>query len=376
MKRAALCVCLVIASISGAAYSDEFKCLEGAKDSGPWRPGNIVRWCEIWKDGRLLYHGSVWRWHRNGQMESKGVYVFGNAEGEWPSWHENGKPSSLGTFKNGSKMGLWKYWDAAGWLKTEVTYTETGNRWTEYYPTGKKKATGESLRSGKVGVWTYWDTSGKEKAKCDFGNGLFALPSKPCHIIANELEPKGFSQPIPIATTTPDSRAVITIASQAYQLAIPPGWVADTKAGKEEQAPLVLYPTGSSWRGTGPNIYFRVLYKSGRSFDSIVKNETDGFQQNVAEYTERATKRGKLQNGKPSLAKTITYKPLIQTDSPFSIVSDNTIHETISYLDASDQVVVMAVLACHSESQLKESTPALMALLTSFRAQSGAEKSL
>jgi hypothetical protein len=309
-------------------------------------------------------------------MESKGVYVFGNAEGEWPSWHENGKPSSLGTFKNGSKMGLWKYWDAAGWLKTEVTYTETGNRWTEYYPTGKKKATGESLRSGKVGVWTYWDTSGKEKAKCDFGNGLFALPSKPCHIIANELEPKGFSQPIPIATTTPDSRAVITIASQAYQLAIPPGWVADTKAGKEEQAPLVLYPTGSSWRGTGPNIYFRVLYKSGRSFDSIVKNETDGFQQNVAEYTERATKRGKLQNGKPSLAKTITYKPLIQTDSPFSIVSDNTIHETISYLDASDQVVVMAVLACHSESQLKESTPALMALLTSFRAQSGAEKSL
>lgn len=121
------------------------------------------------------------------------------------------------------------------------------------------------------------------------------------------------------------------------------------------------------------NIYIRVLYKSGASFDSIVRNELEGFQQNVAEYTERETKRGKLQNGKPTLSKTITYKPLIRTDSPFSIVSDNTIHETISYLDASDQVVVMVVLACHSESQLKESTPALLSLLASFRIQSGAE---
>lgn len=376
MIRAALLISLSVASVAFAADSKEFRCLEGANDPAPYKPGNVVRWCEIRKDGRLLYHGSVWRWYRSGQMEGKEFYVYGNAEGEWPSWYENGKPSSLGTFKNGNKTGLWKYWNEAGRLKSEVTYTEAGNLWTQYYPTGQKKATGQSLRSGKIGVWTFWDTRGKEKAKCDFGNGLFGLPSKPCQIIANELEPKGFSHPIPVATTTPDSRAVITIASQAYQLAIPPGWVADTKAGKEEQAPLVLYPTGGSWHGTGPNIYIRVLYKGGASFDSIVKNESESFQQNVAEYTESATKRGRLKNGKPTHSKTISYKPFIQTDSPFSIVSDSAIHETISYLDASDQVVVMAVLTCHSESELKESTTALMSLITSFRVQSGAEKSL
>jgi antitoxin component YwqK of YwqJK toxin-antitoxin module len=91
-------------------------------------------------------------------------------EGEWPSWYENGKPSSLGTFKNGDKTGLWKYWDEAGWLKTEVTYTETGNLRTDYYPTGKSKATGMFVQSGKIGTWTYWDINGKEKAKLSKDN--------------------------------------------------------------------------------------------------------------------------------------------------------------------------------------------------------------
>lgn len=367
MKRIAGLVSLVMVGISCAAHSDEFRCLEGAKDPAPYRPGNVVRWCEIWKDGRLLYHGSVWRWYPSGQMEGKEFYAYGNAEGEWPSWYENGKPSSLGTFKNGNKTGLWKYWDEAGWLKTEVTYTETGNIWTEYYPAGKKKATGKSVRSGKFGLWTYWDSNEKVKAKCDFNEGLFTLPSKACQLIADELEPKGFSKPIPTATATHDSDTVIKIASEAYEFITPTGWVADTKAGKEEQAPLVFYPKGSSWRGTGPNLYIRVLYKGGTSFEKFVKNETDSFQQNVAEYTETPTKRRQLQDGRSSLSKKISYRPLIQTDSPFSIVSDNTIHEAISYIDASDQVIVMVVLACHSKKQLTESTPALVSLTSSFR---------
>ena len=307
-------------------------------------------------------------------MESKELYVYGNAEGEWPSWFENGKPSSLGTFNNGSKIGLWKYWDEAGWLSTEVTYAETGSLWTEYYPTGKTKATGRSLRRGKIGLWTYWDADGKEKVTCDFGDGLFTLASEACEIIANELEPKGFSQPVPVVTTTPESRAVLRIASQTYQLAIPPGWIADTKAGQEEQAPLVLYPKGGSWRGSGPNMYVRVLYKSGASFDSAVINETEDFQQNVADYEEKATKRGTQQNGKPTLSKTISYKRLVQTDSPFSIVSDQAVYERIDYLDASEHVVVMAVLTCRSESQFTEATPAMASLSASFRAQRTAAK--
>jgi antitoxin component YwqK of YwqJK toxin-antitoxin module len=371
MKPIVLLAILAIASMSYAASPDGFKCLDGAKDSGPYIPGNVVRWCEITKDGRLLYHGSVWRWYQNGQMEGKESYVYGNAEGEWPSWYENGKPSSLGTFKNGSKIGLWKYWDEAGWLKTEVTYTEIGNLWTQYYPTGKKKAAGKTVQSGKIGKWTYWDSNGREKARCDFGDGLFAISSKPCQIIADELEPKGFSQPIPVATSAPDSSAVIKVASQIYKFSVPHGWVADTKTGKEQEAPLFFYPVGGSWRGTGPNIYIRVLYKNGATFESIVKNESENFEQNVAEYTEKATNLDKQQNGTTTLTKTITYKPLIQTDSPFSIVSDNIIYETISFINTSDQLTFMTVLTCHSESQLKESTAALLKIVSSFHTQSG-----
>ena len=83
-----------------------------------------------------------------------------------------------------------------------------------------------------------------------------------------------------------------------------------------------------------------------------------------------------MQNGRPILSKTITYKPLIQTDSPFTIVADNTIHEMINYLDVSDQVIVMAVLTCHSESQLKEAAAVLMSLIASFRTLSTAENPL
>lgn len=361
--------------MGSAVHAGEFRCLEGAKDPAPYRPGNVVRWCEIWKDGRLLYHGSVWRWYRSGQMAGKEFYVYGNAEGEWPSWYENGKPSSLGVFKNGNKTGHWKYWDEEGRLTTEVTYTAAGNLWMEYYPNGKKKAAGKSVKSGKIGIWTYWDSNGKEKARCDFGDGQFMLSSKACELIASELEPKGFSRPISVAATQ-DRFAAIRISSQAYQFAIPSGWVADTEAGREEDAPLVFYPKGNSWRDSGPNIYIRVLYKEGATFDDIVKNETEGFEESVAEYTETTTTRGLVPNGKQVLSKSINYKPLIHTDSPFSIISDKIIHESISYLDASDQVVLMVVLTCHSESQLKKAEPALVSLVTTFGAQSDVEKSL
>ena len=83
-----------------------------------------------------------------------------------------------------------------------------------------------------------------------------------------------------------------------------------------------------------------------------------------------------MERRRPSFLKTISYKPLVQTDSPFSIVSDNTIHETISFLDGSDQIVLMVVLTCNSEKQLSESTPALTSLLSSFRVLADAVKSL
>lgn len=44
------------------ALTTKFRCPTGAHDSGRGpSPGVIVRWCAVQRDGRLLYHGPVWR---------------------------------------------------------------------------------------------------------------------------------------------------------------------------------------------------------------------------------------------------------------------------------------------------------------------------
>jgi hypothetical protein len=368
---------LALLCLSGVAQSEEeFKCLEGAKDHVPYKPGNVVRWCEITKDGRLLYHGSVWRWYPSGQMEGKEFYVFGNADGVWPSWYENGKPSSLGSFKDGTKTGLWKYWDVSGWLKTEVTYAVTGNLWTEYYPSGQKQAVGSSVRSGKVGKWTYWGNDGTVNAECDFGNGLFTLPTKSCQIIADQLDPKGFSPPIPVVIVTPEAKVVVDLAAQSFSFLVPIGWVPDIEVGKKEQTPLVFYKQGDAWRGAGPNIYIRALFKHGATFDNFVKNEAKEFRKSVVEYSEKNSTSARLQNGRKSISKVISYKALQEIDSPFSIVSNNISHEKISFLDVSDQVVLMVVLTSHNEPQLIDASPSFMSLVKSFSDHSKQKKFL
>lgn len=372
MKPASLVIACAMLCVTVLVNAEEFKCPEGAKDSG-YKPGNIVRWCEIERDGRLLYHGPVWRWHRNGQIQSKENYIYGNAESEWQAWFENGKMSSLGSFRDGGKTGLWKYWDTSGSIKTEVTYNESGNFYTEYYPNGRKKAVGKAIyKSGKIGLWTYWDETGKEKARCDFGEGLFALPDNACQVIAKELEPIGYSRPVPNASKTNDGNASLRVASQIYEFTTPSGWVADIDAGKKDNTPLVFYHKGGAWRGSGPNMYLRVLFKEDQLFKSVVEREKENFQKSVAEYQEKQQKFGKTQGDKDYITKAISYKPLIQTDSPFSIVSKNVISETISFMDVSDRVVLMLVLTCNSEKQMNGSLASMLTLVSSLHSRSAA----
>ena len=350
-----------------AAPAEEFKCPAGTKDSGSV-PGMVVRWCEIWRGGRLLYHGPVWRWHPNGQMEGKEYYIYGDAEGEWPSWYENGNRSSLGRFSKGKKTGLWKYWDSDGWLKTEVTYTDKGDLRTDYYASGQKKATGTFVETGKIGQWVYWDDSGKEKAQCDFGEGLFTLPSKDCELIAKDLDPEGFSTPVPVGRKPDDRHVEIRIASEVYSFTTPTGWVGDVQAGKEEGAPAVLFPRGSDWR-KGTNIYIRPVFKSGHTFQEAVDAEKECFQDDVADYNEKLGASGHLTSGEGYMFKTIAYKPLIATDSPFSIVASNSIHEKVAFLDASGEVVLLVVLTANSQAEMNRFTPQLLSVVHSFRRQ-------
>ncbi len=360
---------LVLAGMLPAPVrAEEFKCPEGAKDSGE-RPGMVVRWCEVVRDGRLLYHGPVWRWHRNGQLEGREHYVFGDAEGEWPSWYANGRRSSLGSFKNGQKYGPWKYWAEDGHLTSEVTYSGSGASSVEYFPSGKKLATGAFKDGAKLGLWVAYNEDGTERARCDFGEGLFALPKdRGCNFIANELDPKGFSRPVPKATVTADGNAVIRIGPQTFAFTTPPEWTADATAGAEDGVPLVFFPKGTGWRKAGRNMYIRPLFKDGKAMKAVMESERASFAGNVAEYEEAPLETGKVSSGREYVAKTITYKPVMQTDSPFSIVQDNTIREAAAYLDASPEVVLLVVLACDEEEQMKTSLTGMTSLVESFRA--------
>jgi MORN repeat variant len=349
------------------ALAAEFKCPTGAHDSGGGPiPGTVVRWCDIQREGRPVYHGPLWRWYPSGKLEGKEYYINGDAAGVWPSYYENGHMSSLGEWESGHKKGSWKYWDEEGTLKTEVTYSEFDYARTDYYPSGRKKAMGVSTQSGKTGKWTYWDQSGNEKARCDFGRGVFSVSDRACQMIADELDPKGYSLPIPIGDKEDNGRLSVRVDSEAFRFTTPQEWTADVDAGRQEELPLVLYPRGKKWKAAGANMYVRVCFKSGRSFEQTTKDNDDDFEQNVEDYREQSHTKGRLPIGRDYVLKSITYKPVIATDSPFSIVATNQIHEKIAYLDVSDKVTLLLVLTADSQAELKKWSPAFQSLLESF----------
>lgn len=353
------------------AVAEEFECPEGARDSGntpETQPGTVVRWCEISRDGRPLYHGPLWRWHRNGEMAGKEYYVDGNAEGEWQSWYGDGTKRTLGTFRDGAKTGHWTYRYDTGKIRTEVTYGEDGNATAEYYPDGNRKFEGRYWRGGKIGQWTYWDRDGTEKARCDFGAGLFDLPDDACRTIAGELWPEGYSRPVPAAVKSEDGNAEIAVASLAFGVTTPAGWVADIEAGKEDGLPLVLYPKGGAWRGGEPNIYFRVLFRDARSFADVVEDEGRRFSKEVADYTETSRVDGATVGGRPSVTQSISYRSVTQTDSPFAIIGETGIYVRVSFLDVSDKFVLVAVLVCNSEALRAEFAPLFSDHVASLRA--------
>jgi hypothetical protein len=350
------------------ALSAEFKCPSGAHDSGRGpSPGTVVRWCDVERNGRPVYHGPLWRWYPSGKPEGKEYYLNGDAAGVWPSYYETGHMSSLGAWENGHKSGKWKYWDQGGRLTTEVTYSEEGNIRTDHYPSGQKKAAGVFTRSGKIGDWTYWAENGTEKARCNFGRGVFGISSRACQAIADELDPKGYSPPIPAATKSDDGQFSVSVDSQVFNVAVPQGWIADVKAGRREDLPIVFYPQGKEWKAAGANMYVRVCFKNSRSFEQTIKDEKKDFQENVAEYRVGISKTGRLPGGRGYVLDSITYKPVIETDSPFSIVASNRIHEQIAYLDGSDRVVLLLVLTADSDQELRRSIPAFQAILQSVR---------
>lgn len=350
----------------------EFKCPDDAKDSSHGKEpesGVIVRWCEVQKNGWPVYHGPLLRWYQGKQVRAREYYIKGAAEGLWVTYHENGKMAALGKWKNGRKTGPWKYWNDDGSLREEVTYTNEGNHKVSYYPSSKKKSDGSFLASGKIGKWVYWDEGGKEKANCDFGKGLHEISGDGCKAIADELEPKGFSPPVQSAAKSDDGSFVLSVGTDTFRSTAPEGWVTDVDVAKNQEVPIVFYLKGKKWQEPGPNMYIRVFFKEGRSFEKTISEDSEGMEANVAGYSAEAGENGTLQDGQKYITKSITYKPLHQTDSPFAVVASNTFHEKVAYVDVTDKIVLFLALVADSAEELKQYSPALATVIKSMRAK-------
>ena len=366
MRAPALPVALAAALAASVAHGEEFTCPEGAKDSGV-KPDQAVRWCAVERDGRLVFQGPVWRWHRNGRLMAKERFVDGELDGEAWSYWDNGRPASLRTHTMGERTGTWRSWDQEGHLVFDEAYTPSGLMKDEYYPSGKKRASGMLREDAKVGLWYMFHEDGREKARCDFGEGLFALPGDDgCRTIAEEVEPLGFARPVAKGSVTEDGFAIVSIGSQAYAFKAPPGWVADAAAGAGEGFSLVFVPEGSTWREPHRNMWVRIILKEGRTLDVVTYDERMEFAKRVGQYQEflLPPRKGRLGRIEPeTLSYTIPTRPGV----PFAIVEGREMLGAVAFIDVSPEVVLVVVLAADHKVPMKVNRESFIALVESAR---------
>ncbi|HQR28926.1 MAG TPA: hypothetical protein PLL32_00865 [Anaeromyxobacteraceae bacterium] len=356
---------LALAALPASAA--EFSCPKGTKEAGVGQEKD-ARWCESMVDGKVVLDGPFWRFYPDGKIASKETFSRGDAVGTYEAWHPNGKLARKGSYKKGLAVGTWRNWDDQGRLRSEVAYKLPRATRTEFFPNGKVRARGDMLDGAKVGTWTLRDESGTVVGTCDFGKGLVTLPpGEPCRLIADGVEPKGFARPAAVGAVDADGGFTIRVGGQAWRFATPGGWVADGKAGAADGLPVVLSPRGTeAWRGPA-TMYVRPVYRDGRDFPGAVAAEGEAFRKSVVDYAERLAGEGKTASGRPWMAKSISYHAAQEAVGGAKIVNDALAHEAVAFVDASDDVVLLLVLASHEEKQVDQALPALRELASSAR---------
>ena len=348
-----------------ALAAEPFVCPEGTKDSGA-REKQVVRWCGYEREGRVVFHGPVWRFHRNGRVQAKDRFVDGELDGERSTYWDNGRLASQGAVQKGERVGVWRYWDEEGHLAYEEGFSESGLERADYYPSGKRRASGLLRDGAKVGFWELAYEDGG-KSRCDFGDGLFALPDdEDCRKIAEEVEPKGFARPVAKAAVGEDGLATVTIGPQAYAFRAPEGWVADAAAGAAQGVPLVFFPEGSAWKDPHRNMWIKVILKEGRQLDVVTFDERMAFAKRVGDYREfflppRQGRLGRIE------AETLRYTIPTRPDAPFAMVEERDVLGAVAFIDVSPEIVLAAVLEADFKVPMKRSRDPFIELVKSAR---------
>lgn len=90
------------------------------------------------KTDSVVVNGEQIQYHKNGEIEMRGMMKDKKRDGLWKSWYENGLPWSGTTFKEGRKNG----------------------RTTTWYENGKKRYEGFFTNDKESGRWTFWKEDG------------------------------------------------------------------------------------------------------------------------------------------------------------------------------------------------------------------------
>jgi hypothetical protein len=131
----------------------------------------------------------------------------------------------------------------------------------------------------------------------------------------------------------------------AFTFTPPDGWVADVEAGKADHLPVILHPRGSeAWKGPA-TAYLRPIYRDGQSFDAALAAEAEAFQKDVMDYEAKPVETGTSGLGRPFQVKAISYRATRPGPGGGVFVNDRKAQETVAYVDASDRVIVLVVLA-------------------------------
>ena len=350
-----------------AAPAAGFACPKGTKEAGVGQEKQ-ARWCESMVDGKIVLDGPFWRFYPDGKLASKETFARGNAVGTYEAWHPNGKLARKGSYKKGLAVGTWKHWDDQGRLRSELAYKLPRATRTEYFPNGKVRARGDLLDGAKVGTWTLRDDAGTVVGTCDFGKGLVALPpGEPCRLIAETVEPKGFARAPATAAVAADGSFTVQVGKQSWAFTTPAGWVADGKVGAADGLPVVLHPRGAAPWGGPATMYVRPVFRDGRNFPGAVAAEAESFRKSVVDYGEKLAGEGKTSAGRAWMAKALTYRSTQEAVGGARIVNDVQAHEAVAFVDASDEVVLLLVLASRDEKQVELALPALRELASSVK---------
>ncbi|MFH2008724.1 MAG: HEAT repeat domain-containing protein [bacterium] len=167
------------------------------------RQGRIERWH---KNGNvetrgLLHqgrpHGLYTTFWDNGKRRSRGRYISGHKDGSWKTWFSNGNAQSEGAYKHGKRRGAWTEWHENGQkamtLKyvdgkldgAQVSHHDTGQQsghaiyvkgkrhgpWKTFHPDGKPRSTGQYVRGLRDGAWVWFHPNGKQQEAGSFSQG-------------------------------------------------------------------------------------------------------------------------------------------------------------------------------------------------------------